>query len=80
MEKYFVDYTPDIAHVDQLAITIIHVRENGETVEGLLKIFSRYWSQNLILKTPCLNLKKKRFGHNELPHGSYDNACNVLGV
>lgn len=62
LAKYFgiiVDSTPDIAHVDQLAIIIRYVRENGETVERFLEFLPNSGHKAKDIENAVLNSLKK---------------------
>lgn len=84
LAKYFgiiVDSTPDIAHVDQLAIIIRYVRQHGETVERFLEFLPNTGHKAKDIENAVLNsLEKNGLDIMNCRGQSYDNASNMSGI
>jgi len=81
--KYFgliVDSTPDVTHIDQLAIVLRYVKSDGQVIERFIKCIDIY-SHNAEYFTSTVIETIKQLGLNiENSVGqSYDNASNMAG-
>lgn len=81
--KYFgmiVDSTPDITHIDQLAIVLRYVSCDGQPVERFLKFQDIYGHTAEYLTTTIVEIIKN-FGIDikNCVEQSYDNASNMAG-
>ncbi|XP_025417880.1 zinc finger MYM-type protein 1-like [Sipha flava] len=81
--KYFgliVDSTPDVTHIDQLAIVLRHVKSDGQAIERFIKFIDIY-SHNAEYLTSTVIETIKQLGLNieNCVGQPYDNASNMAG-